>query len=201
MLGPEPIATLPLAAWGLLPILTGPSTVAIIIEDGTCVPGANAYADNLAADAYFTNRSTTSSWFNLTASQKDIALIEATTMMEAAVQWICGSAVCVGGLSWPRIEGKYPNGTIVPESTVPEFVKHAMFELAYLAKDTDIFKFLEAPGKYERVKLGRGAIEVDYLNKAREDFIAQLPEWWWSMLGPCAHHSRGSSVSIALVGR
>lgn len=200
MLGDEPIATLPLASWALLPVLTGPSTVAIIIEDGTCVIGANSYADNVEADAYFTNRSTTAQWFNLTASQKDIALIEATSLMEAVIDWICGSAQCVGGLSWPRIDAKYPNGTDVPEMTVPEFVKYAQFELAFLAKDTDLFAWLSAPGKYEKVGLGRGALSVEY-RKGREDFIARIPEWWWQSLGPCARRSQSGSVGIATVGR
>ena len=200
MLGDEPHANLPLAAWGLLPILTGPSTVAIIVEDGLCVLGANSYADNVAADLYFTNRSTTSTWFNLTASQKDIALIESTTMMEAAVQWLCGTASCVGGLKWPRIGGKYPNGTDVPEMIVPEFVKFAQFELAFLAMNTDLFAFLTTPGKYEKVGLGRGALSVEFV-KTRQDFIARLPDWWWGMLGPCARRVGAGQVGIALVGR
>lgn len=200
MLGDEPLASVPLAAWSLLPDLTGPSTVAIVVEDGLCVLGANAYADNVEADAYFTNRSTTSDWFSLTSSQKDSALIEATAMMEAAVRWVCGTASCVGGLAWPRIGATYPNGTEVPVDTVPEFVKAAMFELAYLAKDTDIFAFLTTPGKYDKIALGRGALSVEYKNQ-RESFISRIPDWWWQMLGPCAVYSRNGAVGIALVGR
>lgn len=200
MLGDEPIATLPLASWGLLPVLTGPSAVAIVIEDGTCVLGANAYASSAAADAYFTNRSTTSSWFSLTASQKDTALIEATSMMEATVQWICGTAQCVGGLAWPRIGAKYPNGTIVPDGVVPEFIKIASFELAFLAKDTDLFAFLKSPSKYEKVGLGRGALSVEYRTQF-DSFVARIPDWWWESLGPCAKRSRAGSVGIVLVGR
>lgn len=206
MLGFEPIANVPLSAWALDPGTTEPSAVAITVEDGTCVTGANSYGSATEADEYLSNKANATTWFTLTATQKDQALIESTLMMESVVKWSCGSASCVGGLSWPRTGGKYPNGTTVPAGTVPTFVKNAQFELAMQAMAADIWGFISASSdKYSKVSLGRGALEVEYNldAQATQDFVTRIPSWWWSMLGGCAspRSSVPGSVGIALVHR
>lgn len=196
----EPIAMEPIAAEGAAVIITGPSTVAIIIEDGTCVAGANSLVSAAEADIYFSNKINTGIWFGLTASQKDLFCITGSQFFSIITRW-CGQSLCaLHTLGWPRSGATDPQGMAVAENVVPEFVKSAIFELIFIAFTENLWA-IETEGearKYDRVKMG--PLEVEYRKGSTSTIISKIPSWWWAMISPCGRPASGLFGRVARAG-
>lgn len=93
--------------------------MALVVEDGTGLAAAESYASVAAADAYWSGRIHTpisSTWLIATTAQKESALREATSWLEAEFgqRWIGRRESAEQALSWPRTssiadeDGTYP---------------------------------------------------------------------------------------------
>lgn len=136
--------------------------MALIVEDGTGVTGAESYISVAAADTYFTNRGN-ATWAALATDDKEAALRKATDYMEGRYRWR-GERVADGqALSWPR-DCVYAFGYLVDSNVVPERVQRACAELAVRASADDLSPDLTAQVKQEIV----GPISVTYADGARQ---------------------------------
>lgn len=128
--------------------------MAIVIEDGTGLPNAEAYISVADADAYFAARGN-AAWAALTEAQKEQALRLGADYMGAEYgrRW-CGKRLTdTQALDWPRgVEG------------VPEAVKRANAELAVRASAGVLLADQGAQVKQETV----GPISVTYADGARQ---------------------------------
>lgn len=101
--------------------------MALIVETGSVVAGANSYIDVAFADAYFVVTGN-ASWSAATQQQKENALQYSTRLVDQAFRF---EGVKLGGLSWPRsrcwdrVEGSY-----VAANAIPDALKDATAEMA-----------------------------------------------------------------------
>ena len=115
----------------------------LIKEDGTGKVDANAYADLADGNAYHDGHLYASAWTAATDSQKTIALVMATRLIDAEMQFNGSRANVSQALQWPRELCPDPDNVSVPLSvlvpmpsgyvpynTVPKVVVQATCELA-----------------------------------------------------------------------
>lgn len=133
--------------------------MAFVVEDGTGVVNANAYATAAEADAYFTDRGV-ATWTG-TSDEKNALLIQATDYIEA--RW---STRFLGEVEFPETPQalSFPRTGIEGYEGVPECLKRATFEYANRARVAPLAPdpAYEANGKTltgKRTKVG--PIETD----------------------------------------
>lgn len=128
--------------------------MALIVEDGTGLPDAEAYISVADADAYHAARGN-AAWAALAEPAKEAALRLATDYMEAEYgpRWRGNRLTAEQALSWPRgVEG------------VPEAVRRANAELAVRASAGPLLADQGPAVKQETV----GPISVTYADGARQ---------------------------------
>lgn len=102
--------------------------MALIVETGAIVAGANSYIDVAFADAYLAITGNASVWAAATTEQKETALQYATRLIDQSFRF---EGTKLGGLAWPRsrcwdlVEGSY-----VPANGIPDALKSATAEMA-----------------------------------------------------------------------
>jgi len=142
--------------------------MALTVEDGTVVAGAESYITVAAADTYFSNRGN-AAWAALTTAQKEEALRRATDYMIQAYRsrWKGFRKDGTQALDWPRsfvylepfvhgIVGTYPY--LVADTIVPTEVKNVCAELAVKASAAALAPDLERAVQSETI----GPISVTY---------------------------------------
>jgi hypothetical protein len=139
--------------------------VTIVVEDGTGLPGANAYIDGTYVTGYF-NEQRLTRWNNLTQPQQDTAIVGATQFIDLSYKWIGKKKKVEQGLNWPRVEANYP-GSDTPIDGVPEQVKKATAEAVWLLMEQgdtsgSLFTMIEdAQVKSEAI----GALKQEFYEK------------------------------------
>ena len=141
--------------------------MALIVETGSIVAGAESYISTADATAYHSARGN-AAWAALATLQQEIALRRATDYMGAAYgsRWAGCSVSSAQALDWPRFEVYQPDGyTCYPSTTVPELVRRACAELALrFAVSGDL-----APDiKPQAVSVKVGSIEKVYSQTASQ---------------------------------
>jgi hypothetical protein len=74
----------------------------LVKEDGSGLPDANSYADAADGDAYHDGHVYASAWTAATTSQKETALVMATRLIDAYVEFAGRKASDAQALQWPR---------------------------------------------------------------------------------------------------
>ena len=113
--------------------------MALILEDGSGVTGANAYADRTFADAYFSDRGH-AAWTG-TDDEKDIALIKATDYIQQRFQggWLGDKVNHSYPLCWPRQNVDDGKGRLrFDYNEIPTELKKATAEYALRALTTEL---------------------------------------------------------------
>jgi hypothetical protein len=103
---------------------------ALVVEDGTGLPGANSYLDVTDADDLLSINPHLTDWTAATYDAKAGVLIWATRYLDQKVRWNGKKTVPTSALRWPRTDVKDRDGVEIGENTVPEQVKHATAEMA-----------------------------------------------------------------------
>ena len=114
--------------------------MAIIVEDGTIVTGAESYCTVAFADEYHAKRGN-AAWDLLDAvDQKEPALRKATDYLEQAFFSLWKGIRVEDGqpLSWPRKCAYIDDYTLIDDNIVPEAVKRACAELALKASAAEL---------------------------------------------------------------
>jgi len=74
----------------------------LVKETGAVVTGANSYADSADGDAYHEGHAYASAWTAATTEQKEAALVMATRLIDAYMQFGGGRVSDGQALQWPR---------------------------------------------------------------------------------------------------
>ena len=162
--------------------------MAFLVEDGTGVTDANSYLSVADADTYWDDRVNATSpdgnaWTDATQSDKEGALIEASSYLDATYDWVWNNpphwqdsvnplsppsayTPLVNenqGLKWPR-QAAYDEDTYVLQQDVPQKVKDATAEVALNALDGQILPTRERGGMVKREQVGN--VSVEYMDNA-----------------------------------
>lgn len=132
--------------------------MALIVEDGTGKPDAEAFCDIETANAYFSKRGN-SLWAG-EETELEAALRSATDYMQAhyAKLWRGCLATTDQGLDWPRAGVKRDDGRPVGVSVVPQPVVFACAELAVRALAGE----LTPDGERAESEVKIGPLEIKY---------------------------------------
>lgn len=106
--------------------------VTIVVEDGSCPVGANAYASIANADAYHAGSINGLAWDGVPdADQRARALVQATRTLDSLCDWPGQRATLTQALDWPR-SGVVYRGLNLGTAVVPVALVQATCEFARL---------------------------------------------------------------------
>lgn len=127
----------------------------LIVEDGTCPDGANAYADLASADAYCINRNlwADSAGDAVVISKKETAIIRATDWLDSKVAWKGRKTDWRRTMAWPR-KDVVVDDVAVSDDEVPPAVAAACCELAGFFISEDYLTPLERGGEIAAETIG-----------------------------------------------
>lgn len=145
--------------------------------------GANSYATNAEADAYFADRLYSTAWTGATEGDQDAALIMATRGIDAlCYRGTAGSAT--QALQFPRTGLKLPTGYGTTATAIPRLIKEATYEYALFLLNASTDATLERDQVAEGLsELRAGPVTL----KFRDDFDhralpgnvrAMIPDLW-----------------------
>jgi len=171
------------------------------------IPGSvtsNSYCDIAEAGAYFGNSIGKTLW--ATSEYQEVALIEATRLLDTLVTWNGYVASESQRLRWPRIfvpkPDAYPyasamtdmgvGGPYLPSDTIPEPIKDITCELAYSLISNVGFQMDENPVTQVRV----GTLQVRFAEKVKSYGLPLLVQ---SMITPWGAYSLQSSNDVRQV--
>lgn len=106
--------------------------MALVVEDGTSVPGAESYATVAEADAYWLRYGNPAAWSGASAPDRETAMRLATQWLENKYRskWRGVRSEELQGLSWPRVFAQDHDGYVIEEGTIPNQLKQAVYEMA-----------------------------------------------------------------------
>lgn len=105
--------------------------MAFIVETGAGVANANAYIDDIFADAHFGDRGFTI-WVQLLLAEKQQAIVRATDYMGQMFSWAGERVNGAQALDWPR-KGVYLHEVLIASNSIPLLLKQACAEIAIRA--------------------------------------------------------------------
>ncbi len=105
--------------------------MALVVEDGSGLSTAEAFASVAEADAYWALRGVPSAWSSSTTAQKEEALRLAAAFLETEghARWKGTRYSAAQRLAWPR-DGVYVDGQCLDRAVVPRALKEANIEAA-----------------------------------------------------------------------
>ena len=134
--------------------------MALVIEDGTIIAGAESYVDVTSADTYHSNRSN-AAWAAATTANKEAALRKAAAYLDGHYRnrWKgCRVQTLIQPLEWPRESVVVQGGYTFPSNSIPQRLKDAQCELALRALSGDLAT--DAANNVRREKID--VIETEY---------------------------------------
>lgn len=188
--------------------------MALTVEDGTVVAGANSYVTAAEADTYFENIGETL-WTQTAGDEaKEAALAKAASYMQQKyrLQWKGSRVEAFQSLDWPRrgvdvpdffdpfyrqvnVPLQFQDTVFIGENVIPEEVKQAQMLLALATLDsagassTNLQPSLGRLTKREKV----GSLEVEYMDPGQGGQSRQTTYYWdaENLLSPYLRPSRG----------
>lgn len=137
--------------------------MALIVEDGTIVAGAESYLSVADADTYWSNRNVPN--WDGSAANKEAALRIATQFIDATYEFESVLQDANQPLKWPRSGFLGKSGRSYDSNTIPQCIKDATAELAReWVLNGALVPNLDRGGDIKRVKAG--SVEVEYMDKA-----------------------------------
>lgn len=121
--------------------------MALVVEDGTIVPGANSFATVQYADDYLTARGV-SSFGAAQPTDQETALVRACDYLrdEMLFQYRGQRVVYNQSLPWPRQGASMYRGPAIPNNVIPQGLIDAQCELCFKALTADLQPDIEHMG-------------------------------------------------------
>lgn len=120
----------------------------------------DSYIDVSYADTYNGNQRNRSDWNDLSRDEKVAALRRATTYLDTGFRWKGELNDTENIHAWPRDNVTDDEGRDLDNTTIPDRIKDACAELAYIdAVEQELLPVSES-GEKQRVKAG--SVEVEY---------------------------------------
>jgi len=112
--------------------------MALIVETGSGVAGANSYISLVDADIYAAGTNFRGAWDDLSDPDKESRLIEAALLMDQTANYKGYKTYSSGTLRWPRSGVSDLDGIEIPSNSIPFQLKNAQMEMAFtLSLGTD----------------------------------------------------------------
>lgn len=144
--------------------------MALIVEDGSIISGAESYASVANTDAYNTSFVGDASWIDASEPEKERALRQATQYLDTIYfqQWRGERVQATQSLQWPRIGAVYNDGVAIPANSIPVPLLRATMELAIKAagQEEPLIVDVDAPSaniRREKVKAGPVEQDIEYV--------------------------------------
>jgi hypothetical protein len=141
--------------------------MALIVEDGTGVEGANSYADIVTIDAYHTALGATTWTGDDTA--KEQAVIRAMRWLESN-NFVGVKGAYTNALEWPRNDAYSRNGYLIPDNEIPTSLKESLAEAALIELVTPNSLSPTITGRNVKKKVV-GPLETEYFQSASSTAI------------------------------
>lgn len=137
--------------------------ISLIVEDGSCVPGANSYVSLEYADEYMKNTGK-AGWEQKTDNEKKACLINATRYIDSTYSKLGWKGQKKyhrrQSLCFPRVELYDKDGDEVLD--IPDELKEAVCEAGFIAANTSLFTTNSASGEVKKKKAD--ALEIEYFS-------------------------------------
>lgn len=137
--------------------------MALIVEDGSIVTGANTYVSEAYADAYFEARNN-SEWAALSTEQKEAALLYATSWVDSRYSWPGIIVDDSQTLSWPRLGAYDVDLRSISSTSIPTALLSAVCEAALAHVSAVLNEVRERGGNLAYAKVD--VLEVSYFRGA-----------------------------------
>jgi len=119
----------------------------------------DSYITVSTADTYNSDRNR-DEWNGLTQANKEAALRRATTYLDQAYEWVGELNDTANSHAWPRADVEDDEGRSIDNTTIPERIKDATAELAYIdAVESELLP-VSTGGETQSVKAG--SVEIEY---------------------------------------
>lgn len=134
--------------------------MALIVETGSIVPNADAYADVAYVDTYEASYKPTSAWTAANTTSKEVAIRQATQYIDSFYRGLwSGLAVSdEQSLAWPRYSAVDAEGFTLASDTIPEKLKQAMAEAALRAISGTLLGDQTTPGGIKKLQVKVGPL-------------------------------------------
>jgi hypothetical protein len=132
--------------------------MALIVEDGTGLPGANAYIDISFLDSYFLG-GRLEKWLSLSEANKEVHIVNATQFIDLSFEWNGNRKTLEQGLSWPRSGVVYEGFDV---KGVPYKVKTATAECVWFSMEADSGELFSQEANETITSSQVGPIKITY---------------------------------------
>jgi len=152
----------------------------LVVETGAGLATSNAYCTVDEADIYHEGRLHNSTWTSAGDTDKEIALMWATKLLDANVVWDGWKYTEAQALEWPRDGVNDRAGYEIDIDDIPQFLKDATAEYAMHLIGADLTAEEGTKG-FRRLKAGSLELEVN-----RWDRKSVIPKSVWALIRFCA---------------
>ena len=156
---------------------------------------ANSYPTLVEADAYHDTRGHNTAWTSADDATKISHLIWATRVLEDNFIWYSDQKTEEQALHWPAFSGFYKSGYAIPDTIVPQMVKDAQSELAFLLIENDLTVADDpiVPG-VKKAKIDTLSFEADKTDRQSmlPDSVLVLIQWLGKFEGAGTSTSNGT---------
>jgi len=146
------------------------ASVVLVVEDGSCVTGANTYISLEEAIEYQTKRNRTD-WLELDESAQIATIIKGTQYVDNIYNWKGRRKFAEQELNFPRVMLRDSDGFEVVG--IPKRLKTAVMEAAYYGYLGELFTTHDENGAIKRKKVD--VLEVEYFSSSESeiDYISK----------------------------
>jgi len=171
--------------------------MAVTIDATVGGASANAYCTRAEANAYHASRLHDEVWANTSDTDKDIAIVMATRILDAMYDWAEWPVSNTQRLMWPRWGMLKRNQLdVVPSTQIPEEIKFAVAELAMAlaAEDRTLDSDVESQGL---TSLTAGPVSLGFKTQVPPPKVIPdavfflIPPWWGTV------RTRGSGYRMS----
>lgn len=156
---------------------------------------ANSYAGFAGANAYFSESLGRQAWAARSQSDREIALIHATRVLDQYMVWQGYKASDDQALEWPRTDAYDKVGLAIDSSVIPMPVVFATYELAYHLLTNGGIGFEQQT--LDKIRLG--SVEVDFTERSTDSGIPRHVEILIQHLGDSTIVDKGAVRMARLV--
>lgn len=152
----------------------------IVVEDGTGLTNSNAYVSVDNADIYHEMRLHNTTWTGAIDTDKEIAIMWATKLLDTLVTWDGWKYTEAQALEWPRDGISDRAGYEIDVDEIPQFLEDATAEYAMHLIASDLTAEDGTKG-FKRLRAGPLELEVN-----RWDRKGTIPKSVWNIIRFCS---------------
>lgn len=157
--------------------------------------GSNSYITLDDAELYFETRLHKAEWTAATDDDKEIALMWATRLLDASIEWKGTVVDTDQALQWPRADVYDRNDTLIAETVIPSDILNATCELALALIRSERTADLDQDSQGLR-RLKAGPVELEFKDLVQAKVI---PDAVYAYVRPYGViHSPKSGVATLL---